>query len=81
MADHRGVPVPIVSPSIALGAFLKLANAAQSGGEAKSLIQQGAVRVNGQIELRRRRQLSPGDTISLGPGHDYVVAPRVTVTH
>ncbi|MDI3316854.1 MAG: RNA-binding S4 domain-containing protein [Bacillota bacterium] len=48
---------------IELGAFLKRAGMAETGGEAKRLIQAGRVRVNGQPELRRGRKLSPGDRI------------------
>lgn len=48
---------------IKLDSFLKLANLVMSGGEAKLLIQDGLVRVNGQIETRRGRKLYPGDLV------------------
>ena len=51
--------------SIKLDQFLKLADIVQSGGEAKYLIQSGAVRVNGKIETRRGRKLRAGDVISV----------------
>jgi ribosome-associated protein len=37
-----------------------------TGGEAKYLIQGGYVEVNGQVETRRKRQLHPGDRVTLG---------------
>lgn len=49
--------------SIRLDQFLKLSDCAQTGGEAKLLIQAGDVTVNGVIETRRRRKLIPGDRI------------------
>lgn len=39
---------------------------AGTGGHAKILIQGGDVRVNGEVETRRRRQLQPGDVIEVG---------------
>lgn len=58
--------VGIRDESIRLGQFLKLANVVESGAEAKDAIAFGAVRVNGEPELRRGRRLVPGDRISLG---------------
>lgn len=58
--------VPIKTEAIELGALLKWIGLAPTGGEAKRLIQQGRVRVNGQIEQRRGRQLHPGDRVELG---------------
>lgn len=57
---------------IRLGQFLKLANAVASGGEAKARIAAGEVRVNGEAELRRGRQLIPGDRVEMA-GRLYVV--------
>lgn len=48
---------------IRLGQFLKLANIVQDGFEAKALILEGDIAVNGEIELRRGRQLNRGDII------------------
>ena len=49
--------------SIRLDQFLKLSECAQTGGEAKLLIQAGDVTVNDVVETRRRRKLVPGDRI------------------
>jgi ribosome-associated protein len=58
--------VPIRDGSIRLGQFLKLANLIESGSDAKELMIQGAVTVNGEVETRRGRQLVPGDVVGLG---------------
>ncbi|MUL84564.1 MULTISPECIES: RNA-binding S4 domain-containing protein [unclassified Mycolicibacterium] len=58
--------VAITDDSIRLGQFLKLASLIDSGADAKAVIADGLVSVNGEVELRRGRQLRPGDTVSLG---------------
>ena len=64
MSDPTDVPVR--DDMIRLGQFLKLANLVESGGEAKPLVAEGAVTVNGEVETRRGRQLVPGDVIAAG---------------
>jgi len=59
------VDVPIRDESIRLGQFLKLANLVESGAEAKPVIADGAVSVNGEVETRRGRQLTLGDVVEL----------------
>ena len=56
----------ITGEFIKLDSFLKAVNAVGSGGEAKLIIADGAVRVNGAVELRRGRKLRPGDRVELG---------------
>ena len=51
---------------ITLDALLKAAGLASSGGEAKLLIQQGGVLVNGEVDLRRGRKLRAGDEVAVG---------------
>lgn len=51
--------------TIKLEQFLKLARVVGSGGQAKQRIQGGEVRVNGQVEIRRGRQLRPGDQVEV----------------
>jgi ribosome-associated protein len=58
--------VPIRDDSIRLGQFLKLANLIDTGSDAKELMVQGLVTVNGTVETRRGRQLVVGDVVSLG---------------
>lgn len=57
--------VPIRDESIRLGQFLKLAGLIDSGADAKAVIADGQVSVNGEIDLRRGRQLHPGDRVSI----------------
>lgn len=57
--------VAITTEYIKLDSFLKLANAVGSGGEAKILIQEGQVLVNGQVCTQRGKKLRAGDTVSL----------------
>jgi ribosome-associated protein len=49
--------------SIKLGQFLKLSDLVESGADAKGLLGQGLVRVNGDVETRRGRQLVVGDVV------------------
>jgi ribosome-associated protein len=58
--------VPIRDESIRLGQFLKLANLVDTGAEARPLIAEGRVQVNGEVETRRGRQLVKGDVVALG---------------
>ncbi|GAB2726137.1 RNA-binding S4 domain-containing protein [Nocardioides pakistanensis] len=58
--------VEIRDESIRLGQFLKLADLIDYGAEAKPLLMQGLVVVNGEVETRRGRQLRKGDVVTLG---------------
>lgn len=57
---------------IKLDSFLKLVNIVGSGGEAKIIIAEGEVRVNGETEIRRGRKLYLGDRVALGD-HEFTV--------
>tara|TARA_B100001029_G_C14951791_1_gene389223 strand:+ start:686 stop:862 length:177 start_codon:yes stop_codon:yes gene_type:complete len=46
-----------------LDQFLKWHNLVSSGGEAKTLIKSGFIKVNGEIETRRGRKLNKGDKV------------------
>ncbi|WP_072805746.1 RNA-binding S4 domain-containing protein [Rhodococcoides yunnanense] len=72
MADV--VDVPIRDESIRLGQFLKLANLIESGAEAKVFIADGQVSVNGEVDVRRGRQLHQGDVVSIEGGPSARVA-------
>ena len=50
---------------IRLGQLLKLADVAGDGGEAKALLAEGGVTVNGEPEERRGRQLHRGDVVAV----------------
>ncbi|MFJ2503989.1 MULTISPECIES: RNA-binding S4 domain-containing protein [unclassified Microbacterium] len=49
---------------IRLGQFLKFAGLLDSGGNAKEVIIDGYVTVNGEVDRRRGRQLRDGDLVS-----------------
>ena len=57
--------VPIDGDMIRLGQFLKLADLIDTGGEGKILISSGDVEVNGEVDLRRGRQLHRGDVVTV----------------
>jgi ribosome-associated protein len=65
--------VEVGERGIRLGQLLKLANLVETGGAARGLLESGEVRVNGEVETRRGRQLGIGDVIECGP-------ERVTLT-
>jgi ribosome-associated protein len=56
-------PIGIEGEFIRLDALLKFACIAQSGGEAKLLIQEGEATVNGDICTQRGKKIRPGDTV------------------
>jgi ribosome-associated protein len=58
--------VTIRGDMIRLGQLLKLAGLADGGGEAKALLAEGVVAVNGEPEERRGRQVHPGDVVLVG---------------
>jgi ribosome-associated protein len=57
--------VAIADDMIRLGQFLKLADLVDSGSETKLRIAAGDVSVNGEVDLRRGRQLHRGDIVAL----------------
>ena len=62
MSERR---VPIRDDSIRLAQFLKLADLIEVGSEARELVVDGRVTVNGAIERRRGRQLVEGDVVEV----------------
>ncbi len=65
--------VQVGERGIRLGQLLKLANLVETGGAARGLLESGEVRVNGEVETHRGRQLGVGDVVECGP-------ERVTLT-
>lgn len=65
-------PEPNLNATIKLDQFIKWVGAVQTGGEAKLLIQDGQVKVNGKVETRRGRQLVEGDRVMV-LGETFVV--------
>jgi ribosome-associated protein len=72
------VEVPITDGAIKLGQFLKLANLIDSGSEAKPLLAAGMVRVNGDVETRRGRQLQSGDVVTVAAQSARVITGEAT---
>jgi ribosome-associated protein len=68
MKGPAPINLPVGEKPINLTQVLKRAGIVQSGGEAKALIAEGLVRVNGEVELRKRRQMKAGDAIELEEG-------------
>ncbi|MBP1758132.1 MAG: hypothetical protein H6Q61_381 [Firmicutes bacterium] len=64
--------VSITTDFIKLEGLLKFAGVTGTGGEAKVLIQDGNVRVNGEVCLMRGKKIRVGDTITL-PGIELTV--------
>lgn len=63
MTSDESFPEP---NALRLDQFLKLSSIAESGGQAKTMIQSSQVKVNGQIETRRRRKLVATDVVEVG---------------
>ena len=57
--------IPVRDGGIRLGQFLKFADAAGSGAEAGAIIAEGDVRVDGEVETRRGRQLERGSVVEV----------------
>ena len=56
--------VKITTEYITLGQFLKLADIVNGGGEAKLIIAEGLVEVNGEVDTRRGRKLRDKDIVT-----------------
>ncbi len=63
MTADNAAPPP---EPLRLDHFLKLSAESGTGGQAKLMIQNGEVKVNGEIETRRRRKLAVGDVVEVG---------------
>ena len=58
--------IQITTEFIKLDALLKFANVVMSGGEAKQIIQEGEVLVNGEVCTMRGKKMRPGDVAEIG---------------
>ena len=61
---NNEIAVVIGTEFIKLDAMLKYANAVETGGMAKEVIQEGEVLVNGEVCTMRGKKLYPGDKVS-----------------
>ena len=64
--------IEITTEFIKLDAFLKFTGDVGSGGEAKQIITEGKVFVNGEVCTMRGKKLRSGDTVRIG-NEDYTV--------
>ena len=62
IAEKNKYSKKIDTDFIRLDAFLKMCDAVQSGGHAKIVIQDGEVRVNGEVCTQRGKKLRKGDS-------------------
>ncbi len=69
----NSIPVVIGTEFIKLEAALKFANAVESGGMAKTVIQNGDVLVNGEVCTMRGKKLCPGDVFTFD-GQSYLIS-------
>lgn len=58
--------VELKKEPVELYKILKFEGLVASGGEAKSVIAEGLVKLNGEIEIRKRKQIVSGDIIEFG---------------
>lgn len=59
------IPIEITTEFIKLDTLIKLAGVTDSGGQAKLLIREGLVRLNGEVVLQRGRKIRPGDVVEI----------------
>ena len=60
------IEVPISGGMIRLGQLLKLAGVVDDGAQARTLIEDGEVSVDGEVDRRRGRHVRPGSSVELG---------------
>jgi ribosome-associated protein len=65
----QNIQVTITHSPVELYKILKFEGIAASGAEAKQLIDDGLVAVNGNVELRKRRKIVDGDVIDIAEQH------------
>ncbi|HTQ98997.1 MAG TPA: RNA-binding S4 domain-containing protein [Candidatus Acidoferrum sp.] len=58
--------ITLTKQPVELFKILKFEGLVDSGGEAKAVIEQGLVKVNGEVETRKRKQIVAGDRIEFG---------------
>ena len=67
--------ISIHTDFITLDALLKYASLAETGGEAKQMVQAGEVKVNGEVCTMRGKKLHPGDVVEAAGQTVQVTAP------
>ena len=67
--------LPLRGDHITLAQAVKAAGFADTGGQAKYLVREGTVTVNGNVETQPGRQLFPGDRFRVQDGIEWTVGP------
>ena len=70
----KAIEVPITREMIRLGQLLKLAGVVDDGSQARTLIEDGEVSVDGEVDRRRGRQVRPGSSVELGQTQILVIS-------
>ena len=70
----KAIEVPITGEMIRLGQLLKLAGVVDDGSQARTLIEDGEVSVDGEVDRRRGRQVRPGSSVELGETQILVIS-------
>jgi ribosome-associated protein len=70
--EIEAIGIEVSSQPIELYKIFKLANLVNGGGEAKHIISEGYVAVNGEIETRKRRKMYDGDLVEFNQEY-YVI--------
>jgi ribosome-associated protein len=73
MSDSDKIIAELESEFVELYKILKFEGLAESGGNAKQVIQEGLVSVNGEVETRKRKKIRAGDQIDFIDHHIEVV--------
>lgn len=64
IAARQREKIEISTPFIKLDSLLKFAGAAETGAVAKQLVQEGRVKVNGEVCTARGKKIKSGDIVS-----------------
>ena len=73
---QESLPLVISTEYIKLEAAMKFAALTETGGEAKEVIQEGLVTVNGEVCTMRGKKLRPGDNFAFN-GQTYAIKEKV----
>ena len=76
MSMDSNQPFVLRDTYIELYKLIKLENLANSGGEAKAMIADGQIKVNGLVETRKRRKLIAEDKVEVGGATIEIQGPK-----
>lgn len=70
----KQIRFPLNGDFIELYKLLKFIQLAESGGDAKMMVEEGLVKLNGETEYRKRAKVKPGDVVE-AEGYQILVEP------